>query len=162
MPRRAASETAAHVDRQHSANIASQPLQLLSQHSTRTATPADAHTISSHPAEPVQPARPVASPAATAETAAATATEAAGGAAAGAAQPTHAAPAGAADVAEEAREKRRRRVAAQLKDLQQCYLALRSKQAPLELDQLPLQVSAAASHPIVVCQHVEASCAAVL
>jgi hypothetical protein len=141
MPCRAASETAAHVDRQHSANVASQPLQLLSQRSGGAATPGDGHTISSHPAETVQPARPVASPAATAETAAATATEAAGGAAAGAPQPMHPAPAAAADMAEEAREKRRRRVAAQLKDLQQCYLALRSKQAPLELDQLPLQVS---------------------
>lgn len=44
------------------------------------------------------------------------------------------------DPAEDAREKRRKRVAAQLKDLQQCYLALRSQQAALELDRLPAQV----------------------
>jgi hypothetical protein len=146
MLHRATSETVAHADRQHSANVAVQPLQLLSQHSG-AAMPADAPPVSSHPAEHVQPARPVASPAASAETAAAAADGAAGGPAAGAAQPTHPGPAAAADMAEEAREKRRRRVAAQLKDLQQCYLALRSKQAPLELDQLPLQVTAVAPYP---------------
>ena len=147
MLRRATSETMAHSDRQHSANMASQPSQLLSQHSSGAALPADALTVSTHPDETVQPARPVASPAGPAEAAAAAGGEAAGGAAAGASQPTQAAVAASADVAEEAREKRRRRVAAQLKDLQQCYLALRSKQAPLELDQLPLQASAAASPP---------------
>ena len=47
------------------------------------------------------------------------------------------APATAAHAADDGREKRRKRVAAQLKDLQQCYLALRSQQRQLELDMVP-------------------------
>ena len=166
MLRRATSETVAHSDRQHSANIAAQPPQLLSQHSSGAAMPVDVLTVSTHPAEtPVQPARSVASPAGPAEAAAATGGDVtASGAAAGALQPAPAAVAAAAsaDMAEEAREKRRRRVAAQLKDLQQCYLALRSKQASLELDQLPLQVNVAALHPCGAWQHVKVWCAAAL
>ncbi len=42
-----------------------------------------------------------------------------------------------AAAADEAREKRRKRVAAQLKDLQQCYLALRQQQRTLELEPAP-------------------------